>query len=170
MKLKWLCCFCVFLVNTAHCAVYKRIEADGSVVYTDTPGHNTEPVDLNTLSNNIIPWQPPLNPDTPNAVAHPVVNYQLLITSPSNNATIRDNSGRIHITGIVTPQISGNYELRLNGEIVDTQSTPHFVLENVPRGEYSIQIELKNNKGKIIASSRTIKAYLHRASVLNRAN
>ena len=170
MKLLWLCCFCVFLVNTAHCAVYKRIEADGSVVYTDTPGHNTEPVDLNTLSYNVLPWKSRSIPAISPAVSQPDDHYQLLITSPSHNATIRDNTGRLSITGIVTPQFSGKYQLRLNEKIVDTQSTPLFALENVPRGEYSIQIDLKNNKGKLIASSQIIKVYLHRASVLNRAN
>lgn len=170
MKLIWFYCFCTFLASTAYCAVYKRIEANGSVVYTDMPGHNTQPVNLNALSNNVIPWKSHPNPPVNVTASHPDVIHQLSITSPLNNATIRDNAGRLRVTGIMTPQRSGNFELWLNNEIVDTQPKPLFVLENMPRGEYSIQVYLKDNKGKLIASSQTIKAYLHRASVLNRAN
>lgn len=170
MKLVWFCCYAL-LTSNAHGAVYKRIEADGSVVYTDIPGHNTQSVDLNSLSNNVIPSQKsPKQHQFANKLSSPKTDYQLSVTSPVNNATIRDNTGRLQVTGKIAPQHSGHFELLLNDKVVASQPTPYFVLENVPRGEYSIQLHLKNNKGKQIASSEIIKVYLHRASVLNRAN
>jgi hypothetical protein len=42
-----------------------------------------------------------------------------------------------------------------------------FVLRNIDRGEHIIKMQLLNDKGKIIASSKPITFYMHRASVNN---
>lgn len=169
MKLIWLCC-CALLTGNANCAVYKRVGADGTVTYTDTPGHNTQAVDLNSLTTNVIPVTRHSANATSSPPAKPAINYQLTIHSPQNNATIRDNTGALKVQGAVSPQRSGQFQLWLNNTVAATQTTPVFHLENVPRGEYAIQIKLLDNTGKQIASSEIITVYLHRASVLNRAN
>lgn len=176
MKLLWLCCG-VLLSTTIHGAIYKRVEADGSVTYTDTPGHNTQAVDVNTLTTNttnVIPSSK-ITPNTTSQRSTPspkktVNNYQITFLTPAHLSTIRSNKGLLKVVARVSPQRAGQFELLIDGKVRARQTTPDFALDNVPRGEHTIQLNLKDNTGKLIASSKSITVYLHRASVLNRAN
>lgn len=180
MKLLWLCCG-VLLSTTIHGAIYKRVEADGSVTYTDTPGHNTQAVDVNTLTTNttnVIPStkitpKPTSQRSAPSLnkpAAQSVKNYQITFLTPAHRSTIRSNKGLLKVVARVSPQRAGQFELLIDGKVRARQPTPDFALDNVPRGEHTIQLNLKDKTGKLIASSKSITVYLHRASVLNRAN
>ena len=165
--------FYVFFSCVTYGAIYKRVLADGSVVYTDKPGPDTELVQLGNLSTNII--------TTSNSTAKnnrlaqstpppPPKVYKLSIQSPQPEATIRDNSGNLTVSGRMEPSKAGKFELLMDGTVIATASSPHFQLENMPRGAHKLQLYFRDNKGKLIASSPIHQVYLHRASVLNRAN
>ncbi len=94
--------------------------------------------------------------------------YEIAITTPSNNTTIRDNTGSIYISGAITPRFKPNWEVQL---VLDEKPYPSpkkhaiFSLKNIDRGEHTIKMLLLDEKGKIIASSKTVTFYMHRASV-----
>lgn len=165
--------FCVLFSFVANGGIYKRILADGSVVYTDKPGPNAELVKLSNLSSNIITTSTSASPPKPlrqSTPPPPARVYKLTIQTPEPETTIRDNSGKLIVSGRMDPSGAGQFELLMNGNVAATSNRPHFQLENVPRGAYKLQLYFRNNKGKLIASSPIHQVYLHRASVLNRAN
>ena len=56
--------------------------------------------------------------------------------------------------------------LIMNGAIHgEPQTRSVFILRDVDRGEHKIKLELINNQGKIIASSKERTVYLHRSRV-----
>lgn len=170
---------CILLAQPfAHSTVYKQVQKDGSVIYTDVPQENAQPVEfsantLNQAAALVSSSRVSNNSNSTNTLSttHAVNNqYKLEILEPVNEATLRSNAGNLKVVGKLTPMFPGNYELFINGKAVAQSTQANFQLHNIDRGTLEIQIRATDNKGKLIASSSTTRVYLHRASVLNRAN
>lgn len=146
--------------------LYTWTDDNGVVHYSDKPVLGAQPAVVSDNSNVI----PRLNEgNLPNAqVITKAAGFKLAIRSPANQETVRDNQGRLSISGSSDPQQippGHSYRLLLNGQVVNQgANTPHFTLTNVNRGEHKIKIELLDPTGKVIASSPVSVVYLHRAS------
>ena len=95
-------------------------------------------------------------------------DYQVEINQPKENATIRDNTGSVYVSGSIKPIFKQGLNIQLyldNKPYEKPQSHSMFVLRDIDRGEHIIKMELLNEKGKVIASSKPITFYMHRASV-----
>ena len=164
--------FSLSLTAFAATKIYKVVRADGSVVYTDKPPAGAIEYKLE-VKPNIIPTpnkQASTGTTLSNSSQTEVSNYQVRITTPKDQATIRNNQGTVTITASISPETKGTYKLYMNGEFKAQHSSPLFVLEGLDRGEYQIKIELLDQSGKLLASSPISTFYLHKASALINAN
>ncbi|WP_068546973.1 DUF4124 domain-containing protein [Thalassotalea crassostreae] len=149
--------------------IYVWRNANGDLVYSDSPKPGKEDIaeeieitEKNTIISNV---DTSILTPTPRVVAE---DYQVAISQPEDHATIRDNSGSIYISGRVAPVFKRGFKVRLvfNGEVHgEPQTRSVFILRDVDRGEHKIKLELLNNQGKVIASSKQRTVYLHRARV-----
>ena len=165
MRLSWL--FTLFALSAQSATLYKVVQADGTVVYTDRPVAGAVPVALpnaNT-SQSLAPKQV----TKPTAPSKPDVNYNISILSPAHEETIRNNQGEVKVSASIEPKAVGLFQLVLNGQVLATGASPQFVVQGVPRGEHQLEVRLVSKSGKILASSPTRVFYLHQASVLNRS-
>ncbi len=98
--------------------------------------------------------------------------YQVEITQPEHNGTVRDNTGSVHVKGRIKPVFKRGLKIQL---ILDgkpyqkPQTHSMFALRNVDRGEHKIKMQLIDTKGKVIASSEEVTFYMHRAVVARQA-
>ena len=149
--------------------IYVWRNADGVLVYSDSPKPGAEEVEVkepNNMSSSIDTSILDINPKTIEET------YQVEITQPANNATIRDNTGSVYISGRIKPIFKQGLKIQLkldNQPYEKPQTHSMFVLRNIERGEHQLKMDLIDDKGKIIASSEPITFYMHRASVI-RAN
>ncbi|MFC3123336.1 DUF4124 domain-containing protein [Agaribacter flavus] len=158
-------CLCLF-ASLANAKIYKIVNADGSITYSDKPIPGAIEVKLKSNATTI-----------PAQTIHPIQekpsikkkSYRLSVSKPSDGATIRNNLGKVSITASLEPQISGMYNL-LMGDKTYRSPTGQFQLDNVDRGEHSYQITFTDNTGKVIASTSPRVLYLHRTSIINRPN
>ncbi|WP_448213488.1 DUF4124 domain-containing protein [Colwellia sp. MEBiC06753] len=145
--------------------VYVWRDENGVLVFSDSPRADAEEVKVKE-GNNILP-----SVDTSILDIKPQViedNYDVVITQPEPNATIRDNSGSVFVSGGIRPIFKQGHhvQLYLDGEpYKEPQNHSMFALRNIDRGEHQIKIELLDEKGKVIASSEPVTFYMHRASV-----
>lgn len=152
--------------------VYKRVDKNGIVTYTDTPQAGAEPVDLSQVNSAQMPAM------TTQAVSAKTQigskdrgpSFKLELVSPLHEQTVRANAGNITISAKLSPQAAGMYQLLMDGEIIDTQPKPVFNLTNVDRGAHEIQVHFLQNRGKILASTPLSTFYLKRASILINPN
>ena len=99
------------------------------------------------------------------------VNYSISITTPSQDATVRDNQGIIPVafTTIPMPDEDFSYQMYLDGE---PWFQPFFsqqvYLSNVDRGSHTIQVRLMDSEGSVVGESNSVTFHLHRASAQNR--
>lgn len=149
--------------------LYKVTNPDGTVTYTDVPKPGAVLVDTPKTAVNTMPaikTAPP--PKTSGALTPKPMNID--IVAPANEATIRNNSGNVHISATPIDNLNGEYTLLLNGEAIAQNQRPSFNLESIDRGAHKIKIELRDNSGKILALSKEQTFYLHRASALINPN
>lgn len=161
-----------FAVTVSATQLYKVVHLDGSVTYTDTPQEGAVEVDV-TKTNSVT--VPSLNAGNQTQLPAKRVDkkypaYQLSIVSPQNEATVRNNLGKVTVKAQLSPIGSGRFDLYLDGEIAQSSPAPSFQLQNVVRGEHDIQVKFVHHTGKILASSKKIVFFMHQASILINPN
>ena len=156
-----------FFTAFAHAdtVIYKKVNEDGTVTYSDTPFDGAEKVIIKAQSS-VIPSTPvaPPPPPAPKPAVKPK-KHKLSILSPENESTIRDNSGNFRIITKLEPSAAGIYTLDMNGV---TYQSPNgvFDMKNMNRGEYNYKVTFADKSGKVIASTKSSTLFLQRASVL----
>lgn len=155
----------VFATSTK---IYVWRNDEGVLVFSDSPKPGAEEVEIKE-PNNMSSIDTSLLDLTPKVIKE---DYEVEINQPAMNATIRDNTGSVYVAGRIKPIFKRGLKIQLYLDDKPYEKPqPHsmFVLRNIDRGEHIIKMKLLNEKGKVIASSKPITFYMHRASV-NKAN
>lgn len=90
------------------------------------------------------------------------------LLSPEQGSTLRDNTGNVVFQGQISPQPPTQYDVRLT---LDGKAAPivknslAIRVENLDRGAHEAQLELLAKDGTILAKSKPVTFYLHRASI-----
>ncbi|WP_455380153.1 DUF4124 domain-containing protein [Acidihalobacter prosperus] len=161
---------CLLFATTANATIYRWINAQGNVVFSDTPPpnghaktfnlHNHAPIDT-IQSPHMQPSQPAQNPSS-----HKKKSYyrSLEITSPANNTAVRANNGNITVSLKVAPSLSQGDHIRLymDGAQVYNGTSTQIHLKNVDRGTHTIYAAIATRNGIAIRSpgvSFTVKRH-----------
>ncbi|NIP16311.1 MAG: DUF4124 domain-containing protein [Pseudomonadales bacterium] len=162
--------------------IYKTIDEDGNVVFTDTPPRADGPSETVTVSspNSFDPaeagtegstrqlWivDPDAEDETPGEVY-----AALTITSPEEDENIRENAGNVTVTvKLEPPNLQPGHRIRLlldGSPTGGTSTTGLFALTNVDRGTHSLKAEVVDEAGKLIYAGPASTFHLQRYSVLN---
>ena len=144
--------------------IYVWRDAKGVLVFSDTPQKGSEELNLNINTVDMqavdtsILYKDESKPDTQ-------TQFSISITEPKDQATIRDNTGSIYVSGKVSPRFESGLSIQLYLDGMATQapkSSAIFALRNVERGEHKLQLKLIDAKGKEIGQSEMVTIYLHR--------
>ena len=153
-------------VLAAPSKVYSWRNADGILVFSDSPKPGSQEIKIKQ-ANVFSPATKISNFNTTSKVIQQ--KYQIKITQPANNSTIRDNTGLVQVEGKINHPFKQTHKvvLILDGKIFQkSHSSPSFILHNIERGEHIIKMDLKSDKGKVIASSSPVTFYMHRSSII----
>ena len=153
--------------------VYKTVNLDGSITFSDVPSEGAEKFDVSTSNSVVMPAL--VSPQaktsrTAKSLKQTQMQYQLNVISPSPEQTIRSNIGKMKVVASITPNVPGNYQLLLNGVLHKSQTSGTFQLKDMQRGEYTAQVRFVGNSGKVLALTDMQTFYLHKASALIKAN
>ena len=151
-------------------AVYKSVDAQGNVVYTDEPQGDAKPVDLPPLSTIPPPrslQQAPAKMSTDEAGP---VYEQVSIVTPANDETLRDNTGNVAVSVALEPALNRaaghRFQFFLDGQ---TEGEPKIsertVFQGLDRGTHTVEVAVVDGSGKELMRSAANRFYLHRQSV-----
>jgi len=152
--------------------IYKWVDADGNVVYSDVPNNQAEeinPPEVNTVPMPKLPPRPAAEEkDEPAGYNH------FSIASPRNDEVVRDNNGRLTIVLQTRPELQGGhyFSILIDGYVMVKKSTQYRVtVEDISRGEHKITALLRDANGKTLATSKPVIVHMKRASIIpvNRA-
>lgn len=148
--------------------VYKRIDADGNVEYTDTrQGSKEKSIPLPPSTT----YTPPVADNAAPAAgqAAQFVNYEsLTITQPTVDETVRENSGNVTVTVSSTPELQAEHRfvVLIDGiKMAEGQSTS-LQVNDLDRGTHTVQVQIVDAASKVITRSRLITFHLARISTL----
>ena len=153
-------------MSLASTKIYVWRNAEGVLVYSDSPKPGSEEMDVkspnvskSSVDTSVLDIKPQKQQDD---------GFTIEITQPKDQATIRDNTGSVHVQGRIKPVFKRGLKVSL---LVDgkpyskPQNYSMFALRNIERGEHQLQMNLIDQQGNVVASSPVITFYMHRASV-----
>ena len=164
----------LFVTLPVIAGVYRWTDDKGVVHYSDAPPTpNAQPTalpQLQTFDAKSLAKGTPVgssgdsaaNSPAPTAVsdAAPAATARLAITSPQDQATIRDDSGGITVS-VTTIEESALLVYYLDGKAQNDQPTPStsFLIENVDRGTHTLEVATVDANGQQTSRSAKVTIY-----------
>ncbi|MGH1372229.1 MAG: DUF4124 domain-containing protein [Cellvibrionaceae bacterium] len=157
--------FCL-LATLAGAEVYKSIDEDGKVIYTDNPrgAQAAEKVDLPSINRQPAIHVPPVEktekPD--------IIRHSIAIVAPADGSQIPTGQANVQVLASVQPFFDARHRIRFihNGKTAEKPSkSPRILLSSIHRGEHQVSAQIINKNGKVIASSKSVTFYVQRHSV-----
>jgi len=167
---------CISLGASAQTRIYKVVDAQGNVTFTDKPpspnNRDASTVKLNEInisaptSERDRAEQTSTQDDTETKT-----QYTVSISSPPDSTTIPMGPGNFSITANVSPGLEDGAQLQLsmNGTLYgDPQTSSVWVLSNVLRGAHDFSVSVVSKNGSQLAKSSPVRIYILRPSKLYR--
>jgi hypothetical protein len=150
--------------------VYRWVDENGKVHYSDTPVKNAQVFDSkeNTRNEVKVSHGNIKSQDQAEPIADADIQYQVNIVSPTEEATVRDNNGDFSAQISIFPEAPRGtlIQLVLDGKPYgQAQTSPNFDLKAVERGEHTLIAQLVSQSGKVLASSSSRRIFLHQANI-----
>ena len=146
--------------------IYKYTLSDGKVVYSDRPppADQAEEVTLEPLQSFSLPPAQPLPKSTTQKQDQAVDYEEFRVTSPSNDATIRDAGGNVRVRVSLTPGLRSGHsiEVTMDGQSIGSGNSTSITLTEVDRGTHTVQAAVKDDAGKVLARSNSVVFHLKR--------
>lgn len=162
--------------------IYKTIDANGNVVYTDVAPAQREGEaelqveELNTYRN---PAPEPatlptvkLSPEDDEEAEDDEIRYEsVTLVSPGPDEAVRANGGNVSLTARVQPGLDRGHALRfyLDGQPVATVNGTQAALTAVDRGTHSARVAIVDDTGASLMESSSVTFHVLRFSVQNPA-
>ena len=159
-----------FLLSSAQAALYKTIDKNGSITYSDSPAKNAKELDLPPIPLIHITPSPELDlskkTSPKNGESMEVEYANLMITFPRDGETTSSNSGDVSVALSITPVLSNadTVILKVNGKEMRRGHSELLILPHLNRGSHTLQAFILNAADKTLISSKPITFHLQRHS------
>ncbi len=147
--------------------VYKVVDENGKVTYTDSPGNDKQAETVEVPKTNT---QPAIKPTTQtHAKKTPPksnTNYHVAISSPAPETHLMPGEWHLTVNISVTPQLQENHYLLLtdNGSPVgEPQQNGTFNINYIAPGSHTFTASVVTNTGRNLSTGEPITVYVHRA-------
>lgn len=167
------------LVTTSALAttIYRTVDSQGNVIFTDSPDGGGEPVELTPLT--VVPSrslsgssEPPrvegVAPRVSESPGQPFMPYDAFrILSPAHGADLAASyAGNVQVELAIEPELRPDHRVRLlvDGRVSQTEMhTTAFMLTDLDRGQYVIQAELLDASGDIRHRTQPVTLHVQRS-------
>ncbi len=172
--------FLALLALSAACyaiaEVYRVVNSDGSVTYTDNPpaGDPTvEPMNLPALNTQPALQMPSITKKADDKKEEEFAGYEVSIASPTPGATIPPGYEQIPVKVSTKPGLQQGHLIQLmsNGQPYGSPSSrTSFSISPIIRGEHSIQAKILDSNNDIVGQSGITTVHVKRHSIQNNRN
>jgi len=147
--------------------IYRTVDADGNVVFTDVPPANSQgqPEGQEVAlppANTYEPEAPAVAPAAATVPASPGATNpydDLAIVDPTNDQTIRQNDGNILIQAVVDPPLQSGHRMLLTFDGAPTEVEAEggiFQLSNVDRGTHTASARIVDENNEVVMESDAV--------------
>ena len=162
----------IFVAAVATADVWRWVDDDGVVHFSDTPVEGAERIEVSeasrTTGSRIYTPPPQIGAD---GEAVPEVQEEfryesLTIAAPGAEETLWNIEGTINVSLALAPGLQSGHQVRVyfDGEPQMVNSTS-FTINEVYRGVHNIQAEVLDETGKLMIRSRPNRFYVQQTTV-----
>ena len=153
--------------------IYKTVDEDGNVVFTDIPPReDLQGAEQIVIENpNSFAIEEAIGPreewviEPEEGEEEVAFSYKsLLIASPTEDESLRENQGNVSIIAVANPRLQSGHRMRLvmDGASIQEGSQSRFDLENVDRGTHVVAAEIVDDSGNVLIRSTDTTFHLQR--------
>lgn len=149
----------ILCVNLSMAAVYKSVDSNGNVIYSDAPSKNAREINLPPIS--IVPSLSPVDVARAGEIPDPkpqaqVTQYQLNFVSPLPDQVVRKpESVGVNVNSIPALSNGDMMTILLDGVVIAHGNAATVSTENLDRGVHSLSVRVMNTAGQVISQSST---------------
>jgi len=154
-------------ISPVHAEIYKWTDTNGVVHFTDKPHPNAERIELPDPQEYSSPVPTPETPSLP-VPAVDAPQYNITITQPTEQETLRNNQGYIPVILQIEPDLKAGDKLQLifdGAELGEPQTAPVFALRDVNRGSHTLAVQIVDENGTIVYTTPAVTFFMHRPTV-----
>lgn len=154
---------------TVSAEVFRTVDEHGNVTFSDQPSKNAERVKLPPVPTYSAPPAPPITAGAPEQSDPDDIYKSMRITSPENDAAVRENSGNLTVSLALQPGLSNaqghRIQVYLNGSPVgEPGATTNFSLTNLDRGTHTLNAAVLDGKGRTLIESDIVTFHMMRVT------
>ncbi len=160
----------LFLLTSVSAEVYRSLDEDGNVVFTDKPSPDAEKIRVDKVQT----ISPPAVEDfvyTPPAKSADSVYTKLEVVNPENDQVITGGAGNFTVNILIEPalktELGDRLVLTMDGKKQAESSSTSFPFTNVDRGTHTAKVDVVDGDGKSLKSSAPVSFTIFRPSVQN---
>ena len=173
MKKLLLAVTCMLLICASYAQIYKWIDSQGVVHFSDRPHPGSEQIKIPDAQS----YTPPVKQsgsDTENqekketSTSEEHKYTKIGIVQPLNEATIRNNQGYVVVAVELEPALAQGDNLQIifdGAPMGDPQPNLLFQLNGIYRGKHTIAVQVINSEGEVLLTSDSITIFMHRPRV-----
>jgi len=164
----------ILFTFASHAGLYKGLDEEGNVVYSDTPFDNAEKITPPAITIVDAPKVKPKKETVKEEEKTAETKYtNFHITSPKNNQTIW-NEPQLIVSLQLTPALNKKQGhttwLIMDGKALVKKSQSLLLpIGRADRGAHTLQAQVRNQKGKIIKRTKSIKVHIKNTVVPRKA-
>ncbi|HET8849248.1 MAG TPA: DUF4124 domain-containing protein [Marinobacter sp.] len=174
--MKLLCIFSASVLIlaslTASAEVYRHVDAQGNVTFSDEPMEGGEVVRVKPVTTITLPK--PEVVQQPERLREEVEREgsayeQLGFLFPGNNEAFHSGSGDVTFEVFSEPglQPDHKYEVTLDGQPVGQSTSGSITVNNMDRGTHNAGVHIVDENGVQVKSGEPVTFTIHRPSILN---
>lgn len=168
-----VCLLLCLTLGPAQAEVYKSVNEQGEVVYSDRPGKDAERLRMPALpSYTPQPLRSFSRNSAPQGEQQAAGYDRFIISAPAHDATIRNNIGNLEVTTLLEPALmvprEHSVQFYLDGVAHGAASDALALsLDNVDRGTHELSASVLDADGKVLITTPPVTVHVKRASKLH---
>lgn len=157
---------------TAHGEVYRHVDAQGNVTFSDEPMQGGETIQVKPVTTITLP-KPEAVRETDQLledVERQGAAYESLsLAYPEDEQAFHSGNGDVTFEVRSTPELrrGHRYEVTLDGQPVGQSSSGSITVNNIDRGTHSAGVHIVDENGIQVKSGQPVSFTIHRPSRLN---
>ena len=165
-----LLCITLTLLTSVSADVYRTLDEDGNVIYTDKPSTDAEKIRIDEIQT----ISPPAVKDfkyKPPAKAVESIYTKLEVVNPANDQVFTGGTGDVTVSVLVQPALNtalgDRLILYMDGKKQADSTSTSFAFTNLDRGTHTTKVDVVNKDGKSLKSSVPVSFTIHRPTARN---
>ncbi|MFL1405791.1 DUF4124 domain-containing protein [Marinobacter sp. M1N3S26] len=152
--------------------IYRQVDADGNVTFTDEPDGNAERVNVKPATTITMPKPKTVEEqleEEDEGIGDQDAYESVSFTSPADDEAFHSGSGDVEFRVTSDPGLrqGHKFEITLDGQPVGQTNSGSVTVNNVFRGTHKAGVNVINQEGKRIYTGDQISFTVHRPSVQN---